>query len=955
MIADLDSAFKDQFISEMDARDIALRCAAGQAHWQNGVAERHGASWKTIYQKVVIEKAVLLEEVADAIATVNEAKNSLRNRSGYSPRQWVFGTNGARGDDDTGTQDYDIATPNAKFARLQALRNTARTAFFETQASSAVRQAMSHRARVEQTPFEPGALIYYHRLARQGRGKKPQPTWMGPATVIGREGSNYWVARGGRCVLVAPEHVRSAHHEEVSELLRTKVALAQVRKLIQEGDAAEVEDETGHQGATAEGEVAMDAEDDLQAGMPAVTREDRLAAAQAREVALETARRRKGLLDDVPHIIKKARVEPPTERIAARSQESDADIAMGTATGEAAQGTGRTGQQVLMAARRCSERGREKQLEKEIPWSLIPPQERDAYRAAEETQWQEHLQFGAVRPLTLEETRQVRQSVAPERILRSRYAYRDKNHSKRKLDPSLPPKAKARLCVSGQLDPDLQKDMSVDAPTAGRQSVLLAIQVALCRDWFASIGDIRAAFLNGVPAPRDLYFEQPKRGIPSMEPGALVEILKGVFGLSTSPKLWWMKLSTELKEVALQIDGEEVKVVQNEIDPCIFMLVGKNSQKVRGLLLTHVDDLLLLCERALMVPLQQALSAKFPVDAWLDNEFEYLGCQYTFGDGVVEVAQQKYAETRVEEVNIPQGRADEEEATPEQVEENRTAIGSLSWLAKQTRPDLQFGVSQCQRNQNRPTVADLRSTNRMVKQAKSHKEKTLTLRKIDETDLALYAFHDAAWGNVDDPNRESGDELWFGTHKMSSQLAHVVFAASRGAANGQRANFSLLDWKSKASSRVCRSTFAGETMSCCEAMENLLFLRALLASMLYGPGSSRGEAANKIDIHLLTDCKSLYDHVHREGTPKAPADKRLAVDLADIRQTLMKEAQTQWKKVYGDDTPWSPERPCRPPLHWIPTEDQLSDMLTKQMKADTWWATLQLGYLDLPLSDRRNR
>ena len=48
---------------------------------------------------------------------------------------------------------------------------------------------------------------------------------------------------------------------------------------------------------------------------------------------------------------------------------------------------------------------------------------------------------------------------------------------------------------------------------------------------------------NGVPAPRNLYFEQPKRGIAGLVPGQLVAIVKGVFGLATSPNLWWMKLS----------------------------------------------------------------------------------------------------------------------------------------------------------------------------------------------------------------------------------------------------------------------------------------------------------------------------------------------------------------------------------------------------------------------------
>ena len=42
----------------------------------------------------VDEKGVVAEELGDAIASVNDTKNGLRNRGGYSPRQWVFGTNG---------------------------------------------------------------------------------------------------------------------------------------------------------------------------------------------------------------------------------------------------------------------------------------------------------------------------------------------------------------------------------------------------------------------------------------------------------------------------------------------------------------------------------------------------------------------------------------------------------------------------------------------------------------------------------------------------------------------------------------------------------------------------------------------------------------------------------------------------------------------------------------------
>ena len=84
------------------------------------------------------------------------------------------------------------------------------------------------------------------------------------------------------------------------------------------------------------------------------------------------------------------------------------------------------------------------------------------------------------------------------------------------------------------------------------RSVLCAVQLALSRNWKASSGDIRAAFLNGVPAPRQLYFSQPRRGIPGMEPGSLDEILKGFFGLATSPKFWWLRLSSELRDLTVE-------------------------------------------------------------------------------------------------------------------------------------------------------------------------------------------------------------------------------------------------------------------------------------------------------------------------------------------------------------------------------------------------------------------
>ena len=485
------------------------------------------------------------------------------------------------------------------------------------------------------------------------------------------------------------------------------------------------------------------------------------------------------------------------------------------------------------------------------------------------------------------------------------------------------------------------KDMTVDAPTACRHSILLAIQLAMCRNWHISVGDIRAAFLNGVPAPRQLYFRQPRGGIRGLEPGQLIEVVKGVFGLSTSPKLWWMKLSQDLCALSLNVGGDAVYVEHNPIDPCVFRLVSSNRQCTVGLLLTHVDDLMLLTEKPLVPLVQKALQERFPVDEWQDTDFEYVGCEYKVSEDEVFISQKGYTEGRVSKVTV------KSEVSKEEIEENRTSIGSLSWLAKQTRPDLQFFVSQAQKKQNAPEVEDLKFTNKAVGLALKHKEEGIHIKKIDEEKIIFLSYHDAAWGNAD--LDDDGDPQWTGDHRVASQIGSLTFMAHADCLGGPGGACSLVEWKSKGCQRVCRSTFAGETMACCDALEGSIFLRSLFLSMIHGEIISEAEAGAYIPLHLVTDCKSLFDHIHREGVPKAPTEKRLAIDLAGVRQSLMREALHQWKRLYGADAVHAPERPCRPPLHWLPTESQMADLLTKALAADEWWSTVRTGRLQLPL------
>ena len=104
-----------------------------------------------------------------------------------------------------------------------------------------------------------------------------------------------------------------------------------------------------------------------------------------------------------------------------------------------------------------------------------------------------------------------------------------------------------------------------------------------------------------------------------------------------------------------------------------------------------------------------------------------------------------------------------------------------------------------------------------------------------------------------------------------------------------------------------------------------------------------------IPLHTVTDCKSLFDHLHQEGVPKAPSEKRLAIDLAGLRQVLMREARHQWLEAHGWHLEPTPEKPCRPPIHWLPTHLQLADVLTKEMSSNDWWQMVNLGVFNFPL------
>jgi hypothetical protein len=130
--------------------------------------------------------------------------------------------------------------------------------------------------------------------------------------------------------------------------------------------------------------------------------------------------------------------------------------------------------------------------------------------------------------------------------------------------------------------------------------------------------------------------------------------------------------------------------------------------------------------------------------------------------------------------------------------------------------------------------------------------------------------------------------------------------------------------------RVVASTLAGEAQSFATASGVAEWVSLMLAEAQHGPLDLREHAqlTNRTPIVGVTDCKSLYDAVWSVSSPSKLDDKRVAIDLAIIRQALERTKMS---------------------VRWCPTQLMLADSLTKDQAdpADLLRAALHHGTYQL--------
>ena len=451
---------------------------------------------------------------------------------------------------------------------------------------------------------------------------------------------------------------------------------------------------------------------------------------------------------------------------------------------------------------------------------------------------------------------------------------------------------KGRWCLQGHLDPDLQQkaeEGKLQSPTLSQLSRMVLMQVIASHGWDLELGDIKSAFLEAGLLDdkyRPLYAKQPPGGIPGLPESAVIEVLGNIYGQNDAPAAWF----GTFKQAAIDAGW-----IQSSFDSCLFTLRSKQSNSLIGVLGVHVDDTALGGAGPEFRLAVEKLRARFPYRKWRVNSGEFCGAFYEQDPKtkVIRMSMKNCAE-KLRPANIKRGVSPETPLDAMQQRTLRAINGSLNWLASQSRPDISAQTSISQQAFPNPKIRHLRHANNVVRRARMHSDLTITFTPIKPEKLTVVCHSDAAFANVGD----------------YTQAGHIIAFTETSLQDGQVAAWCPITWRSHKLTRAVSSTLAAESQSLATASGTVEWIMLLLSEVLDGPFKLR-DCREKLSVRkpiLVTDCKSLYDHLMSPSAPTAIEDRRTSIDVVIIRESI---------------------RSLSAFMRWVPTDRMLADALTK--------------------------
>ena len=529
-----------------------------------------------------------------------------------------------------------------------------------------------------------------------------------------------------------------------------------------------------------------------------------------------------------------------------------------------------------------------KKMQKELHHSNNTPELQEKIDASKLVEWNTLLdEKQAIVVIPPHEAANIRKH-KHDRIMSSRFVITEKQEDNAS-------RVKSRWCLRGHHDPDLvQKVLAgkCHSPTLSQLGRSLVLQLIVSHQWTLGLGDIKGAFLEANVLEQALqnpvYAELPPGGVPGVPPGSLVQILGNIYGANDAPANWYK----EFDEVTTKAG-----FTRSKFDSCLYWCYGPQGE-LQGVLGAHVDDTITGGQGSAYDKAIATLKQRFPFRKWRTGSGEFLGTMYEQDPVSKEItySQKSYAES-IKPIHVSRERARKYwlPATQKEVASLRAVNGALGWLSSQSRPDLAVQTSLSQQAFPVPTVQELLQANQAVRRAKQQSDLKITVPYIPPSEITAVFWSDAAFAN---------------TESLHTQGGWMLALAPRSFSLGEDVPIHCMSWRSYRLPRVVSSTLSGEAQSFAVASSIAEWTLLVLAEALDGPYN-----LSDVDLVLkrrkpvgVSDCRSLYDHLNTIGNGGTIDDKRTAIDIAIIRQSIKR---------------------CGLEPRWCPTGHMVADAFTK--------------------------
>ena len=939
-------------VSSLENAGIRVLTIAAEAHNQLGKVEKHGHLFEVVFEKVLDQcQPGDKESWEQCVVQTMNAKNEMLNQQGLSPYQHVFGRN-PRVPFDVLQENPDavsgtVALHDSSFAKSQAVRTAARVSLVQAQDEQTLRTALNARPRAERE-FLPGDFVCYWRTQKYQRGVRiVGGRWYGTAIVMGKVGRNLLIYHRRNMFKVSPEHLRHATLDERA------VAQADGRELL--GIAAMVGEDGNlrtSQYVDLSKQELPEMPEQLQQGPEASSNAVDISAATvpSQAEALEPAALSTGapgapeimesnspesssvpIPDVVPQMSTRAepfhsssssssQVKPhygpirfrhstkkpevlyrPPEMVQSDFQEASLELsrekraASREPSSEPAPKHGKCSGDCMLALAKTVECVEvflagflKKKLQTELHHSNNPSDVQELIDESKVVEWSTLLhEKGVIEVINPKQADEIR-TRQPNRIMSSRFVI-----TKKVEDGQT--RMKSRWCLRGHHDPDLVKKVlsgKCHSPTLSQLGRNVLLQLIVSHKWTMNLGDIKGAFLEADVSEQleqnPVFAELPPGGVPGVAPGSLVRIRGNVYGANDAPHNWFV----EFNQVA-----QKCGFSQSRFDSCVYYCYNAEGT-LEGVLGAHVDDTLTGGSGSTYDRAIAELKARFPFRKWRSGHGEFLGVEYTQDPTTMEIEyQQKDYALNIQPIKLSKERAREhwKPANDREISALRAVNGALGWLSGQSRPDLCVQTSMSQQCFPNPTVENLLQANQAVRRARQHSDMTIKVPYIPPSELTVCFWSDAAFANAVDHRTQGG---W------------IVGLTSQKFSQGHDCPLSFVGWKSYRLPRVVSSTLGGEAQCFASASGIAEWCMLILAEALDGPFllSEVDEVLSRRQPIGMSDCRSLYDHLVTLGSGGTLDDKRVAIDIAVIRQCIQR---------------------TRLQPRWVPTDRMVADGLTK--------------------------